>query len=84
MPPSGRPGLPKSSPPPLLAEGSFSSLGKCSFGLSLLGGSGESQGSADLLKQERNYDEELYVLCFFKGLGASLPFGTLSTLWMPH
>lgn len=79
VPPSGRPGLPKSSPPPLLAEGSFSSCGKCSSSLSLLGGSGESQGSADLSKEERDDDEDLYVLWVCKDPGASLPFGTLST-----
>lgn len=84
VPPSGRPGLPKARPPPLLAEGSFSSLGNCLFCLLLLGGSEGSQGSADLSKEERDDDEELYVLWFCKAPGASLPFSTFSTPWVPH
>jgi len=68
--------LPKSSPPPLLAEGSFNFCGKCSSGLSLPGGSGESQGSADLSKEARDDDEELDELWVCKAPGASLPFGT--------
>lgn len=84
VPLSGRPGLPKASPPPLLAEGFFSSRGKCSFGVSLLGGSEESQGSADLSQAERDDDEELYMLQVCEAPRASLPFGTLSTPWVPQ
>lgn len=73
MLPSGRPALPESSPPSLLAKGSFSSCRKCSSDLLWPGGSGESQRSADLSKEERDDDDQLYMLWVCKGPGASLP-----------